>query len=138
MNTIILIIVIAALLVAALIVLLRSDLRGFTLARLKGIAAFLGSLLTYATTLDTFDLPGWVTGVAALLTFIATYAVPNAVVTPDGTADEDDDLEVDDPDDDYWDHAPKNPADPENAQPGDYEVDPPAEKPATAPPGALG
>lgn len=53
-------------------------MRTFTLARLKGVAAFLGSTVTFATTV--LPLPGdqvWWTGGAALLTFVSVYAVPN-------------------------------------------------------------
>lgn len=54
-------------------------MKQFTLARLKGIAAFLGATLTFATTVLP-DLPGdntyW-TAAASILTFVSVYAVPN-------------------------------------------------------------
>lgn len=53
-------------------------LKTFTLARLKAVAAFLGALITFATTV--LPLPGdphiW-TGAAAVLTFVSVYVVPN-------------------------------------------------------------
>lgn len=57
----------------------------WTLARLKGIAAFLGAVLTYAVTV--LPLPGdqnIYTGAGLVLTFISVYTVPNieATATP--------------------------------------------------------
>jgi hypothetical protein len=57
-------------------------LKWFTLARLKMICAFVGSVLTFTSTLPAFDLPEWVTGLAAVLTFISVWAVPNLVPHP--------------------------------------------------------
>ena len=53
-------------------------MKGWTLARLKAVCAFLGAVLTTATLLDWgVVLPQWVTAAAALLTAIAVYVVPN-------------------------------------------------------------
>lgn len=55
-------------------------MKQFTLARLKAVAAFLGSTVTFATTV--LPLPGpdvyW-TGAAAVLTFVSVYGIPNIV-----------------------------------------------------------
>jgi hypothetical protein len=45
------------------------------LNKAKAIAAFLGALTSFAVTLT--PLPDWVGVLAALLTFAATYAIPN-------------------------------------------------------------
>lgn len=59
-------------------------MKQFTLARLKAIVAFLGLLVTYGTTLDWgFDLPVWITAVAAVLTWIGVYATPNIKSEPE-------------------------------------------------------
>ena len=56
-------------------------MKRFTLARLKAIVAFLGLLATYGTTLDWgFELPVWVTAIAAVLTWVGVYATPNIEV----------------------------------------------------------
>lgn len=50
----------------------------FTLARLKGIVAALGAILTTATLLDWgYPLPPWVTASASVITAIAVYMTPN-------------------------------------------------------------
>lgn len=54
----------------------------WTLARLKGIAAFIGALITYAVTV--LPLPGdqhIYTGIGLLLTFASVYTVPNIQAT---------------------------------------------------------
>lgn len=63
------------------------DVHYWTLARLKAVVLFVGSVLTYATTIPQFHLPTYLTGVSLLLSFVATYAVPNVTVKPDGSAD---------------------------------------------------
>jgi hypothetical protein len=45
------------------------------LNHLKAVCAFLGASLTFA--LSVMDLPTWAPAVAAILTFVSVYAVPN-------------------------------------------------------------
>lgn len=52
-----------------------TSLKWFTLARLKAVCAFLGATLTFA--LSVYDLPTWAPALAAILTFVSVYAVPN-------------------------------------------------------------
>lgn len=54
----------------------------YVLARMKAVIAFIGAVLTFATGLPVLGLPVWVSGVAAVCTFIGVYVVPNRKVPP--------------------------------------------------------